>query len=376
MALAVPDAFQDEAAWFAVAYFVVRILNPALYMWGSAATAGQLRAIAAAFAGFSSRPVSRSPAAPVDAVTTACLGVGGVARHRRRGDADRRAGSSGTSRRRTSPSASRSSSSSRSGESIVAIGIATTSSICDATYADLRPRRLPAGVAALGWADFDFTAVAAERGRSIARPPGCVAPSRGTSSHVLPLPRAVLHLSSMRSRRKKALEHPLDPLSEAGRWALGVAVFLCGFALMRFRLPSAGSPERLAAAGWRSRSGRFGRAGRDHHARHRDRAVPVLSGGLEPARLRDFRASMRSAQALALLLEIRQEHAKQVVEGLPLRQVERAKDALRSARCATTASSTTAVPFAVTHERAPPVARIGTRRSTRPATPAYAAVDA
>ena len=34
MALAVPDAFQDEAAWFAVAYFVVRVLNPTLYTWG------------------------------------------------------------------------------------------------------------------------------------------------------------------------------------------------------------------------------------------------------------------------------------------------------------------------------------------------------
>jgi len=33
MALAVPDAFEDEAVWFAVAYFVVRILNPALYLW-------------------------------------------------------------------------------------------------------------------------------------------------------------------------------------------------------------------------------------------------------------------------------------------------------------------------------------------------------
>ena len=34
MALAVPDAFQDEAAWFAVAYFAVRVLQPALYLWG------------------------------------------------------------------------------------------------------------------------------------------------------------------------------------------------------------------------------------------------------------------------------------------------------------------------------------------------------
>ena len=34
MALAVPDAFQDEAAWFAVAYFVVRVLNSTLFAWG------------------------------------------------------------------------------------------------------------------------------------------------------------------------------------------------------------------------------------------------------------------------------------------------------------------------------------------------------
>ena len=35
MALAVPHAFQDEAAWFAVAYFVVRVLNATLYSWGA-----------------------------------------------------------------------------------------------------------------------------------------------------------------------------------------------------------------------------------------------------------------------------------------------------------------------------------------------------
>ncbi len=44
MALAVPDAFQDEAAWFAVAYFVVRVLNSALFAWGVRDDPGQLRA--------------------------------------------------------------------------------------------------------------------------------------------------------------------------------------------------------------------------------------------------------------------------------------------------------------------------------------------
>ena len=44
MALAVPHAYQDEAAWFAVAYFVVRILNTTLYSWGVRHNLGQLRA--------------------------------------------------------------------------------------------------------------------------------------------------------------------------------------------------------------------------------------------------------------------------------------------------------------------------------------------
>ena len=49
---------------------------------------------------------------------------------------------------------------------------------------------------------------------------------------------------------KKTLEHPLDPLSEAGRWALGlgIAAYLSGFALMRFRVIRRIAWERLAAA--------------------------------------------------------------------------------------------------------------------------------
>ena len=63
MALAVPDAFQDEAAWFAVAYFVVRVLNPALYAWGVRGDPVLLRAMGRLAPGSSSRPSSRSSAA-------------------------------------------------------------------------------------------------------------------------------------------------------------------------------------------------------------------------------------------------------------------------------------------------------------------------
>lgn len=45
MALAVPDAYEDEAAWFAVAYFVVRLLQPALYAWGVRHDRAQLGAV-------------------------------------------------------------------------------------------------------------------------------------------------------------------------------------------------------------------------------------------------------------------------------------------------------------------------------------------
>jgi low temperature requirement protein LtrA len=50
---------------------------------------------------------------------------------------------------------------------------------------------------------------------------------------------------------KKTLEKPTDPLSTAGRWALGlgVALFLLGLVLMRLRGAGAVAWERLVAAG-------------------------------------------------------------------------------------------------------------------------------
>jgi hypothetical protein len=96
---------------------------------------------------------------------------------------------------------------------------------------------------------------------------------------------------------KKALEHPLDPLSEAGRWALGlgIAVFLCGFVLMRFRVVRRVAWERLAAAG-AALVLAVALDGTDAIVTLGIViAVLVLSVGLESVRLREFRASMRSA---------------------------------------------------------------------------------
>ena len=245
MALSVPDAFQDEAAWFAVAYFVARVLHTALYAWGVREYPGQLRAVArltpwflvaalVALAGGFADPEYRAwiwlASLAIDVVGTLTIARGEW---------------------RVSPSHF----AERFaliviialGESIVAIGIGTSELERDATYA-LSVVVAFAGVAALWWAYFDFTAVAAERSLRRASPAtrGPLARDVFTFFHY-PL---VLGIIFYAVAAKKTLEHPLDPLSEAGRWALGlgVAAFLCAFALMRFRVLRRIAWERLGAA--------------------------------------------------------------------------------------------------------------------------------
>jgi len=104
------------------------------------------------------------------------------------------------------------------------------------------------GVVALWWAYFDFTAVAAERSLSRATGPARVTLARDVFTYFhYPL---VLGIILYAVAAKKTLEHPRDPLSNAGRWALGlgIALFLVGFALMRFRVIRRVAWERLAAA--------------------------------------------------------------------------------------------------------------------------------
>jgi low temperature requirement protein LtrA len=244
MALAVPDAFQDEAAWFAVAYFVVRVLNSTLFAWGVRDDPGNLRAT--------------FRLAPWFLVAALVALVGGFV------DSDYRAwvwlaslvidivGTLTVARLewRVSPSHF----AERFaliviialGESIVAIGVGTAHLERDATYA-LSVLVAFAGVAALWWAYFDFTALAAERTlrRASAEIRGPLARDVFTYFHYP----VVLGIILYAVAAKKTLEHPLDPLSEAGRWALGlgIAVFLGGFALMRFRVIRRVAWERLAA---------------------------------------------------------------------------------------------------------------------------------
>jgi low temperature requirement protein LtrA len=245
MALAVPDAFQDEAAWFAVAYFVVRVLNSALYAWGVRGDPAVLRSVA-----------RLSPWFLVAALVAL---VGGFV------DPDYRAwvwlaslvidvvGTLTVARLEWHVSPSHFAERFALiviialGESIVAIGIGTSHLTRDATYA-VSVVVAFAGVAALWWAYFDFTAVAAQRSLRRASPQarGPLARDVFTFFHYP----VVLGIIFYAVAAKKTLEHPLDPLSDAGRWALGlgVAVFLVGFALMRFRVIRRVAWERLAAA--------------------------------------------------------------------------------------------------------------------------------
>jgi low temperature requirement protein LtrA len=245
MALAVPDAFQDEAAWFAVAYFVVRVLNTTLYAWGVRGVPGQLRAVVQLAPWFLVAALVALVGGFVDpdyrawiwlaSLVIDVIGTLTVAR------ADWRVSPSHFAERFALIVII------ALGESIVAIGIGTSALERDATYA-LSVVVAFAGVAALWWAYFDFTAVAAERAlrRASLAARGPLARDVFTYFHYP----VVLGIILYAVAAKKTLEHPLDPLSEAGRWALGlgIAIFLCGFALMRFRVVRRIAWERLGAA--------------------------------------------------------------------------------------------------------------------------------
>ena len=245
MALSVPDAYQDEAAWFAVAYFVVRILNSALYAWGVRGDPQLLRAVARLSPWFLFAACVALVGGFVDPEYRAWLWLASLAIDV--------VGTLTVARAewRVSPSHF----AERFaliviialGESIVAIGIGTSELTRDATYV-ISVLVAFAGVAALWWAYFDFTAIAAERSLRRAPPQarGPIARDVFTFFHYP----VVLGIILYAVAAKKTLEHPLDPLPEAGRWALGLGIsaFLIGFALMRYRVVRRIAWERLAAA--------------------------------------------------------------------------------------------------------------------------------
>jgi low temperature requirement protein LtrA len=245
MALAVPGAFQDEAAWFAVAYFAVRVLQPALYLWGVRDQPETLRVllrltpwfVIAAFVALVGGFVDPDYRAWVWVASLVIDVIGTLTAAR----GDWHVSPSHFAERFALIVII------ALGESIVAIGVGTSQLTRDATYA-ISVVVAFSGVAALWWAYFDFTAVAAERSlrRASGRDRSALARDVFTYFHY-PL---VLGIIFYAVAAKKTLEHPRDPLSDPGRWALGlgIALFLVGFALMRFRVIRRVAWERLLAA--------------------------------------------------------------------------------------------------------------------------------
>ena len=188
------------------------------------------------------------------------------------------------------------------GESIVAIGIATSSLERDATYA----LSVVVAFAGVARALVGVLRLRRRRGRTVTA--ACLTAPRG------PLARdvftffhypIVLGIIFYAVAAKKTLEHPLDPLSAAGRWALGlgIAVFLCGFALMRFRVVRRVAWERVAAA-CVALALAVGLDGTDALVTLGVViGVLVLSVVVETARLHDFCAALRAGYARTSIRE-------------------------------------------------------------------------
>ena len=244
MALAVPDAYQDEGAWFAVAYFVVRLLNAALFTWGVRHDPEQLRATSGLAPWFVAAALVALVGGLVDAdlrpwiwLASLAIDITGTLL-------------AGRTRWKVSPAHF----AERYGliviialgESVVAIGLGVRELERDGMFA-LSVLVAFAGVVALWWAYFDFTSTAAERALARAEPDarGLIARDVFTYFH-FPI---VLGIIFYAVAAEKTLAHPTDRLSEAGRWALGlgIAFFLAGFVLSRWRVVRRVAWERVVA---------------------------------------------------------------------------------------------------------------------------------
>ena len=245
MALAVPHAFQDEAAWFAVAYFVVRVLNSALYAWGVRGDPEVLRAVARLSPWFVVAALVALAGGFVDAdyrawVWLASLVIDVVGTL-----------TVASMEWHVSPSHF----AERFaliviialGESIVAIGIATSDAHPRCDVRRVRDRRLRRRRGALVGVlrlhgDRCRARSSSRRARRAARSPGTCSRSSTT--------RSCSGSSSTRSRRRRrsSIRSIHCPRPAAGHSGWGSRCSSSGFALMRFRVVRRVAWERLGAA--------------------------------------------------------------------------------------------------------------------------------
>ena len=232
VALGVPGAYGDEALWFTIPYFAVRVAHVGLYTWGLRETPEHQAAIRKLAPWFLAAPavVLLGGFLDGDARTAAWLAAAAI-------DIAGALSVAGAGFRVSAHHFAE-----RYalfiiialGESIVAIGVGATSTTRDAIFA-MSVAVTFAGVATLWWAYFDFLNVGAER--ALERVPierrGPVARDVYSFFH-FPF---VLGIILVAVAAKKTLEHPEEPLSAAGRWALGlgVAAFLLASVIGRLR---------------------------------------------------------------------------------------------------------------------------------------------
>ena len=246
MAVAVPDAYAERAGWFAVSLFVVRILQLVLYVGGLRNDPEHRAAILRLAPWFTVAPTLMLIGGFVDERARVALWLTAVA-----------IDVAGTLRQgpesgfRVSPAHF----AERYalfiiialGESIVAVGTGLAGHPKDAAFAAALGVAF-VGVAAIWWAYFDFTAAVLARVLAN-RPPGMRGPLARDVFTLCHYP-IVLGIILFAVAGKKTVADPTEPLSGAGRFALagGIAMFLLGFALGRYRIVRHVAYERVGAA--------------------------------------------------------------------------------------------------------------------------------
>jgi low temperature requirement protein LtrA len=245
VALAVPSAYGDDNLWFAVPYLVIRAAQVGLYIWGLRLQPEHQAAIRALAPWFLLAPSMVLVGAFLDGdaqivfwLSAVAIDVAGALRVA--GAGFRVSAAHFAERYGLFMIIAL-------GESIVAIGVGAAHLERDTLFA-IAVTVAFAGVGLLWWAYFDFLALGAER--ALARVPiaerGPLARDLYSFFHFLFVVGVILYAVGA----EKTLEHPRDPLSEGGRWALGlgVAAYLLGSVVGRLRAIRTLAWERAAGA--------------------------------------------------------------------------------------------------------------------------------
>jgi low temperature requirement protein LtrA len=245
VALAVPESYGDDGIWFAVPYLVVRLLHMAVYVYGLRDDREYQIAVARSAPFWLVSPFVIVVGALLDDelrvwvwAAAIAIDIGGALVAGRQ--AYRVSAAHFAERYQLFMIIAL-------GESIVAVGVGIEAVERDVTYAAAAGVAF-AGAALLWWAYFDFVSFVGERAlhRADDALRGKLARDVYTFLH-FPMVAGII-LGAVAA--KKTVEHPSDPLSTAGRFALaaGIALYMLGFVGIRWRMIRRLAWERLCAA--------------------------------------------------------------------------------------------------------------------------------